>query len=229
MLKNSAARYFMRKLLILVLIILVTGCAQRQTVKYVPYAGAEDLYHPLLSISAKILPVIDKENMKQYRIAVIDSPEIYAFTQCDDNKIVIVSTGTLRLFTYNEMHFIMAHEYSHIVFKHCTSRKAVSLTTNLLNVIPNFGGLLNLILNPIITNAYSREQEYEADAKAAEVLLQIGISKQIAIDSLEKLRTIAAQKDISDADRTGLFDTHPNLTARIEAIRKQSASGGAPE
>ncbi len=40
--------------------------------------------------------------------------------------------------------------------------------------------------------------------------------------ALEKLRAIAKANDISEEeDRTGLLDTHPNLTARIEAVKKQ--------
>ncbi len=40
--------------------------------------------------------------------------------------------------------------------------------------------------------------------------------------ALAKLRAIAKANDISEEeDRTGLLDTHPNLTARIEAVKKQ--------
>ncbi|MCL4455849.1 MAG: M48 family metalloprotease [Nitrospirae bacterium] len=67
-----------------------------------------------------------------------------------------------------------------------------------------------------------RENEYEADEKAVSALISIGMNPQAAVTALEKLRALAKANDISEEeDRTGLLDTHPNLTARIEAVKKQ--------
>ncbi|OGW19323.1 MAG: hypothetical protein A2077_01255 [Nitrospirae bacterium GWC2_46_6] len=167
------------------------------------------------------MPVIDKENFKDYKAVIADSPDVNAFAQCED-KLVIVFAGAFDEFTTDEMHFIMAHEFSHISLEHCQSATGVSVTLNILRFIPKIGGLANLIVNPLVTRAYMRENEYEADEKAVTALISIGMNPQAAVTALEKLRAIAKANDISEEeDRTGLLDTHPNLTARIEAVKKQ--------
>lgn len=210
----------MKKLTILITVLLLVACAPTATLKPVSQEVAGDKYVQLQRIQAKILPLIDKENSREYRVVIADSPQVNAFSQCSDYRIVVVLMGALDTFSYDEMHFIMAHEYSHIALKHCQSTMAVSTTISLLRFIP-FGGLANLIVNPLVTKAYSRANEYEADKNAVNVLIAIGMDPRLAIDALEKLKTIALTKEMSQADRTGLLDTHPNLTARIEAIRKQ--------
>ena len=82
-----------------------------------------------------------------------------------------------------------------------------------LNVIIPGAGLLNHLVNPTVTNAYSKSQELEADANAAKICtscLNIPTAKLVAI-----------MKDFQQFNDSGggLWSSHPNWDDRIDNIQ----------
>ena len=81
------------------------------------------------------------------------------------------------------------------------------------NVLLPGAGLLNHIINPTITNNYSKTQEYDADQLASDFCAQcfdMSIERQIAImQRIEK---------ISKSSGGGFWATHPSWEDRIKSV-----------
>jgi len=157
-------------------------------------------------------------------MSIIDDnlPNAYVYPP---KKLLIVTKGLLDNFTDDELTFILCHEFAHIKFQHWEKNYAAAqgITTGfrVLNILIPGAGLGNLIVNPLITRAYSRSQELEADAEAVQSGNMLGLSPDIYVDALKKLREIAIANGFKDSDRTGILDTHPNLKERISKIKQK--------
>ena len=133
--------------------------------------------------------------------------------------------AALNHFTDDELTFIYAHEVSHVKLGHVEKRMAASvITSTAFHVASIFipgAGLVNLLANPVITSAFSRPQEIEADRLAVESIYKCcQIPKETAIAAHEKILAIAKAKGYNEEDRLGILDTHPSLKERIRRIRE---------
>ncbi len=215
----------MKRLAIFLAGFLMIGCAGPQKTTLLQPAQDPASYQRLIDIGGKVIPAIDVENREKYRIAIVDSEEVNAWTTGGRNFAIFFTRGALERFSDEEITFIYAHEVSHVKLGHVEKKMAASVaTTAVLNVAGIFipgAGLLNLVANPIVTSAFSRPQEMEADKLAvASIQKCCQISKEAAIGAHEKLLEMAKGKGYKEEDRLGILDTHPSLEERIRRIRE---------
>lgn len=166
---------------------------------------------------------IDFKTNYPIRVTVVTENDANAFALPGGN--IVVFEGILRkMKTKEELAALLAHEVSHVHYRH-----------SLRNIFRSLGGYLFLSLllndiNGIVTiladnsNAlanltYSRELETEADSKGMDVLQSNGIRLQGFVDLFALL-----QSEHGDVGSLKLLSTHP-LTGERLAVAKAMAKG----
>ena len=196
-----------------IVIVALTACASVPENAYYPRAGdpgtrvvAEALYRAARAAS---------EDPQRYSFAMIRTAEVRAYTA--DDATFYFSEGLARR-SGPIVDALVAHEVAHELLDHVGARRALSLSvtggfTVLGIVVPGLSAL-DLIVNPLIVRAYTREQELAADRRAVEVLRDMGYaSPRRAL--ADALRDAAA---INEAADRGPFAPEPELRERLAAL-----------
>ncbi|HPV50270.1 MAG TPA: M48 family metalloprotease, partial [Smithellaceae bacterium] len=129
----------------------------------------------------------------------------------------------LEKFDNDTLTFVAAHEIAHDKLGHVAKKIAVSSTITGALVVANVflpgAGYLNHIINPTITNNYSKTQEYDADQMASDHCAQcfdMSIEKQITV--MQKI------EKISKSSGGGFWATHPSWENRIKNVATTTKS-----
>lgn len=210
-------------ILSIILLIFILSCATSK-VSVIPLSAEPQGYSYLQKIGRKVLSTMEPERIYQYGITILDSQEVNAFAD-GERYILFFTLGALRFFDEQEMTYIYAHEVAHITLKHWEKRLAVSTVTSVFFTVANVFipgvGLLNYAANPLLTRAFSRSQELDADTEAIKAIQKCcGLSPFAAINALSKLLEKAKAKGYREEDRIGILDTHPSLEERIRKIKE---------
>ena len=215
----SRADRKVRPIIILVILILLAGCAG-QKVKYVKARENPDAYRRVDRILVNSRSVINPYPIYRFQFAVVEDKIPNAWVNTGKG-ILVVTNGLMRMCDDNELALIFLHENAHVKYDHAAKNSLLSDATSAAFTI---GGLFlpgvgygNLIVNPLITRGYSRSQELEADKDVVDQCHLLRLTPDHYISALEKMRQYAASKG-EGSDSTGLFDTHPNLQYRIDTI-----------
>lgn len=173
----------------------------------------------IYNINNRLCSAIDYP-CQNLRIVVYNTDDVNAFV----TPVALITTkGLLDEFTDTDLTFVLAHELAHAKLGHIDKRlflsQFISTLLQLLDTAYAGVGYLDLIANPLITRAYSREQEIEADTLAVKTLKEkLHISEKAALGVLNRLKEISLKKRNSEGG--GIFGTHPTMTARIENIQQ---------
>jgi predicted Zn-dependent protease len=175
------------------------------------------------SIGRKLVESSDRKKLP-YTFKVLNSKEYNAFA-CPGGPVYITKGLLDKLTTDDQLAFVLGHEISHIAKQH--GRKAINkaLMVNVLGSIflSNQSEALQQgigIAYTLISNGYSREQEYEADRFGTTYAMRAGYKGTGAVEALKVL--MSATGDTGKA--SGLrkhFSTHPPTLDRIDRITKQ--------
>jgi Zn-dependent protease with chaperone function len=198
---------------LVITLITLSGCATFPDDAYYPNPAdastrvlAEALYRAARAAS---------EDPERYSFAMIRTAEVRAYT--GDDATFYFSEGLARQ-SGRVVDALVAHEVAHELLDHVGRRRALSLSvtggfTVLGLVIPGLSAL-DLVANPLIVRAYTRDQEISADRKAVEVLRDMGYAtpRRVLADAL---REAAALNDVADR---GPFATEPELRERLAAL-----------
>lgn len=218
-------KIFVRRIvLFFVLIFFLAGCAS--TGEPVLIASPEQnraAYFRVEDIGNRLIPHMDKDNQDRYKIVVAEKRTVNAYVSPDHE--IIVTKGTLDTFSDKELWCILAHEIAHLKLNHINKQNILSGAMSMGfmvagQFIPGVG-LLNALANPVVSKAYSREQEIEADLKAVSALEHFHIQKEDYVKFLEHLAEISKKE--GQKDSFGLFSSHPTFKARIKAIKEMAA------
>jgi len=130
-----------------------------------------------------------------------------------------VTHGLLERANDEQLLAVLAHEVAHDDLGHVakaqTLEAGVGIGAAILEQIFPGTGQIAPIAGSLITRAYSRREELEADRHGVELLRRVGSSKE----ALE--RTLIWLKETSGGGRRGgFFSTHPGTDERITAIRR---------
>ena len=211
---------FMKK--IIIILILLTGCATQSQLAVLDTRSNPEPYERISAIIDRY--PISEISAQKYMILVADSKEPNAFVDSSKKQLIIFN-GLIERMNDEELAVILLHEDAHIKLGHAGKQIAASHTVfaafQIANIFLPGVGYANLLVNPMVTKAYSRSQEEDADKGAVEIGKSYGIEPEVYISALEKLKAFAIAQNISETDRTGLFDSHPNLQYRIERIREE--------
>jgi len=113
---------------------------------------------------------------------------------------------------------LVAHEVAHEILGHAGRRAALALGTTagltVMGVIVPGLSLADLVINPLIVRAFSRDQEIAADVRAVGVIRAMGYEspRRTLADAL---RAAAA---INGEPPGGFFATEPTLEERLAAL-----------
>lgn len=127
---------------------------------------------------------------------------------------------------------IAAHEVAHDILRHSKKSKELSDVLDVLaEVVVVFGGRKDAEqdVHEVVARAalptYSRSQEYEADAKAIELLAQAGgeNARQLMANTLRLL--LAETGDTGG----GFFDSHPSTKERIATLEGTPPASPLPQ
>lgn len=130
-----------------------------------------------------------------------------------------VTRGLLDQANDEQVRAVMAHEFAHNDLGHVTKAQrlqaGVELGSAILEqVIPN-SAIITPIAGTLITRAYSRSEELEADKHAVTLLRRVGSSKEALQNTLSWLESISGGKD-----EGGWFASHPGTNDRVQALRQ---------
>ncbi len=162
----------------------------------------------------------DKENPKLF---VADAPNINAASFGSGRFLVWDGVADL---PDSMIDAIFAHEVAHDILRHSKKAQDVKDLTDFFgDVLSVFGRTdastektLKTWVGYTALPKYSRNQEFEADAKAVEILKKIGCEepeKQLS-------ETLQVLLDKYGNLGGGFFDNHPSTTERIQRLRSQA-------
>jgi Zn-dependent protease with chaperone function len=155
------------------------------------------------------------EDPQRYSFAMIRTAEVRAYTA--DDATFYFSEGLARR-APRVIEALVAHEVAHELLDHVAARRALSLSvtggfTVLGIVVPGLS-VLDVVTNPLIVRAYTRDQEIAADRRAIEVLRDMGyVAPRRAL--AEALRDAAA---LNEAAARGPLAPEPELRERLSAL-----------
>jgi Zn-dependent protease with chaperone function len=168
-----------------------------------------------------MVPLVQKMNkpapIDKIRVGIMDSPEINAANASPTE--FYVTTGLLQKANDDQLRAVLAHEVAHADLGHVTKTQALGAGVNigmviLDQIIPG-SGALTPIAGRLLVNAYTRKEEYEADAHGVEILRRAGFDgKALMANTLTWLQSSAGDGG------GGFFSTHPATGDRIEAVQK---------
>ncbi|GHV69987.1 hypothetical protein AGMMS49928_15450 [Spirochaetia bacterium] len=158
-----------------------------------------------------------------YHVLILDTPEINALATPGGH--IFISRGLVEAATSEDMlAAVIAHEISHIQLEHgLESVKLFRLTENAADARRSgialqgkqddpkilFMQTIAESVDTLTHTGYSREQEFEADAKAADLLVLAGYQPSGLLDLL---------KILPRSGSGGWYSTHPAPSARISAV-----------
>jgi len=157
------------------------------------------------------------------RVRVIGSKMVNAFAAPGGH--IVIPVGMIRFAEGPEaLAGVLAHEMGHVVRGHSTVRimRVIMLSTVVGLATGDLGGgFLALAVTQAMESGYSRDQEREADAFAADLLHRSGIGLGGTIALFERL---SAEKE-GMPGWAAWISTHPDTAERIAALR---AAADAP-
>jgi predicted Zn-dependent protease len=155
---------------------------------------------------------------------VLDTDGVNAFAS--PGGYVHITRGALGLIQNEaELAGVLGHEIGHVVRKHTINalrkNNAVKLGTDAAStrsaLIASVG---NAVYDSVLENAYDRGDELDADRVGVDLSSKTGYQSGALGSFLERLE----DRNKDQAERNGLFASHPATKERIEKIGTQSAS-----
>ncbi len=204
-----------RGLLIVGAVLLLAGCASIPEGTYFPSLSDPDtlkISHALYKAAAAA-----GDDPTRYTFARVASPQVQAWSVGD--ATVYVSDGLARMPVY-VVEPLIAHEVAHEILGHLGKKQALSLSITagfaVLGVFVPGASLADLVVNPLVMRAYSREHELEADARAVEILQAMGYEAPRRALWLALQAADARNGRLNEEG--GPLATHPRMTERLAAL-----------
>ena len=174
-----------------------------------------------------------------YHVNILDSDEINAFATSGGH--IFLTRGLISGATSEDtLASVIAHEVAHIQLQHglkaiknsrfnqavvVTATSATSAATgyDVEELTNTFGLSVNEIITTMVTNGYSREQEFEADTTAMSLMALAGYEPSSLLDMLKILEK-------TQSGKTGGFNkTHPTPSQRIANAQKTVGNFKVPD
>jgi Zn-dependent protease with chaperone function len=171
----------------------------------------------LQGIMTQLIQKMDRPvQLNQVKMTVLDDPHINAANGADND--FYVTTGLLRKANDDQLRAILAHEVAHADLGHVAKAQALGAGLDigiiLLDQIFPGSSALTPIAGQLVSNAYSRKEETEADAHAVAILRRTGRDGKAMMANT--LRWLAQTEGDGGG---GFFATHPATGDRVEAVQ----------
>jgi predicted Zn-dependent protease len=176
------------------------------------------------------LTVVNRE--RRFQVRCVGGPEANAFAL--PGGFLFVSRALIELCEgdADEIAFVLAHEMAHVLRSHSVNRLLSSEIARLASrgslMMGAAGGaikpLLAQLIHRLLTQGYSRQQEFEADRVAVQITRVAGYDPLASIRLFQRLQ----QQSHDPGAMAGYFSSHPTFPLRIERIRRVvGSSAGA--
>ncbi|MBI3127363.1 MAG: M48 family metalloprotease [Candidatus Tectomicrobia bacterium] len=220
------------KIAALLLALILSGCGavSRNTM---PNPGAHPQFRRFAGILIEYQKIACPDcKPNDWKIGIVRSGAVNAYSTGGGN--FYVTEGALTRIPDEELDALAAHEVAHEIAGHNAKLQMASVAVTgvfvaLGALVP--GATLGLIAQPLVHRAYSREQEFEADAIAAALMeKRHGNSARTRYINVFLRRHAAELKARGQEGDGGLFDTHPlpeERQARIDQIIRGVRKGAA--
>ena len=157
--------------------------------------------------------------LDQVKLGVIDDPALNAANAGGGQ--FYVTRGMLEAANDEQLAAVLAHEVAHDDLGHVGKAQALGTGVGigaaiLEQIFPGVGQLAGPVAGTLITRAYSRREELEADRHGVDLLRAAGWPREAMERTLVWLKT---QTD-GGAGGGGFFSTHPGTDERIAALRR---------
>jgi Zn-dependent protease with chaperone function len=203
----------MKKFIVIIALLLLSSLAYGEEK---PYVIPKDILNRSVPIFHEVAKCFNYSSLDiKSELFIQSSKEVNAWI--DENYNVYLTEGVFK-YDNDVVTFAIAHELAHAKLNHIKKQKNVSYATTgfmmVLNAIIPGSGLLNYVVNPAVTNNFSKTQELDADRMASEGLINcfnISIEKQVHVcETLQK----------ESKDGGGFWARHPPWNERIENIKR---------
>ncbi len=181
--------------------------------------------HKYVTLVGTLLAQQSERPNLAWTFIVLDTDGVNAFAS--PGGIVHITRGALGLITSEaELAGVLAHEVGHVAHKHAVNAirkgKAVQLGAN--ETLSSRGPFLDKIANKaydiVLENKFDRNDEMDSDKVSLTLAEKAGYAPGKLADFLTRLD----ERNKDQPASNGLFASHPDTQARIEAIRKQAGS-----
>jgi len=175
-----------------------------------------------------------------YHVNILDSDEINAFATSGGH--IFITRGLIESTTSEDtLAAVIAHEVSHIQLQHglkaiknsritqallitgTSAAAAAAGNSNIADLVDIFGDSINEVVSTMVTNGYSRTQEYEADSMAMSLMDLAGYEPSSLVDMLKTL------EKTQSSHPGGFNKTHPSPTDRITNAQKTVGKYSVPD
>jgi len=174
-----------------------------------------------------------------YHVNILDSDEINAFATSGGH--IFITRGLIESSTSEDtLAAVIAHEVSHIQLQHGlkaiknsritqallitgTSAAGAAGNSNISDLVGIFGDSISEVVTTMVTNGYSRTQEYEADSVAMSLMDLAGYEPSSLVDMLKTL------EKTQSSHPGGFNKTHPSPTDRITNAQKTVGKYDVPD
>ncbi|HEU5323763.1 MAG TPA: M48 family metallopeptidase [Methylomirabilota bacterium] len=159
----------------------------------------------------------DPVPLNEVRVGIMDDEHVNAANA--GRGEFYVTTGLLRRASDDQLRGVLAHEIAHADLGHVAKLQTLGAGLNigvflLEQIIPGSSAITPLA-GRLIANAYTRREEYAADAHGATLLQRGGEDgRTLMVDTLTWL------EQAEGASGGGFFATHPATGDRIQALRE---------
>jgi Zn-dependent protease with chaperone function len=156
--------------------------------------------------------------LDKVRVGVMDDPHINAGNA--GSAQFIVTTGLLQKANDDQLRAVLAHELAHEDLGHVAKTQNVGAGLELGSVLldkvfPGVGGALGSVAGNLALNAYSRNEEYQADSHGAEILQRAGYDGKAMM-----VRTLSWLMETEGTSGGGFFANHPATGDRIARLQQ---------
>ena len=164
-----------------------------------------------------------------WTFVVLDTDGVNAFAS--PGGIVHITRGALGLARNEaELAGVLGHEIGHVAHKHTVTAikksNAVKMGSEAASARSSFlSSYANKAYEMVLENNFDRGDELDADKVGVDLAQKAGYKAASLGDFLERLD----ERNKNQAEKNGLFASHPETKERIDKIRKQgsSSSGSA--
>jgi predicted Zn-dependent protease len=160
-----------------------------------------------------------KRALNQVKVGIVEDDRVNAGSAGGGQYIV--TTGLLRKANDQQLAGVLAHEVAHDDLGHVAKQQALqtglSVGMVILDQIIPGSGALTPVAGTLISRAYGRQEEYQADKHGAEILKRAGYGPKVMEETLTWLLATEG------GSQGGFFSTHPATDDRIAALRRNGA------
>jgi predicted Zn-dependent protease len=183
----------------------------------------------LLDQIAPALAGVVRNKLHRFEIGVVGDEQPTAYALPGGFIFVTASLAELCGRDRDELGFVVAHEMAHVIRRHAINRVLRQTAYSAASILTPGRGVIAPWLQRIglqwLERAYSREQEFEADALAVLLTRAGGFDPHGALRLFERLRAL----DPGGARGLGAYlSTHPPVDDRIAELRPGLASDRTP-